>query len=51
MRAAKAASFEESARCFRIYSCYLEACGWSEQEFDNETLRRIDNDWEFKWVN
>lgn len=26
-------------------SDYIKACGWSEKEFDEETLRRIDNNW------
>lgn len=25
---------------------YIEACGWTNQEFDSETIRRVDKGWE-----
>lgn len=28
------------------YISYIENCGWSDQEFDRETLKRIDRNWE-----
>lgn len=28
------------------YQSYLEACGWSDEAFDRETLRRVDADWD-----
>jgi hypothetical protein len=28
------------------YLCYLDACGWTDRDFDNETLRRIEIEWE-----
>jgi len=36
----------ESYVYFRMYLFYLSACGWSEYEFDNETLIRIDEAWD-----
>lgn len=27
------------------YVQYLNACGWSDSEFDKESLKRIDADW------
>lgn len=51
MKSAKANSLAESIHHFKIYSCYLEACGWTEQEFDAETLRRIDSNWDSPWDN
>lgn len=30
------------------YLLYLSACGWTDKEFDLETLRRIDCSWEEK---
>jgi len=31
------------------YTLLLEACGWTDQEFDAETLRRIDIYWRSFW--
>jgi len=28
------------------YQNYLEACGWTDLEFDEETLKRVDADWD-----
>jgi len=28
------------------YISYIEACGWTRWEFDNETLKRVDRAWE-----
>lgn len=28
------------------YISYLEACGWTQQEFDEESIRRIDLAWD-----
>jgi hypothetical protein len=25
---------------------YIKDCGWELEEFDNETLRRVDDDWD-----
>lgn len=27
------------------YLSYLQACGWTNEEFNNETLKRVDNNW------
>lgn len=29
-----------------LYIIYIEACGWTDQEFDSETLYRIDAAWD-----
>ena len=29
-----------------LYIDYLSECGWTEQEFDQEILSRIDSSWE-----
>jgi hypothetical protein len=29
-----------------MYLLYINACGWSERDFDKETLSRIDSSWE-----
>jgi hypothetical protein len=29
-----------------LCALYIEACGWTEREFDREMLRRIDAAWE-----
>ncbi len=39
-------SIYDSYHCFRLYLHYLSACGWTEYEFDNETLCRIDAAWD-----
>lgn len=31
---------------FQLYLEYLSECGWTDQEFDAETLSRIDSSWE-----
>jgi len=31
------------------YILLLEACGWTDLEFDMETLRRIDRNWRPLW--
>lgn len=31
---------------FALYLEYLQGCGWTDQEFDQETLSRIDASWE-----
>lgn len=39
-------SIYDSYRHFRLYLAYLSACGWTEYEFDRETLIRIDAAWD-----
>lgn len=31
---------------FDAYHAYIRACGWTDEEIDEETLRRVDNNWE-----
>lgn len=39
-------SWEESYHFWDLYNEYILACGWTDKEFDQETLRRIDLNWE-----
>ena len=39
-------SWEESYHFWDLYLEYIDACGWTDREFDRETLRRIDLNWE-----
>lgn len=41
-----APSWDEATYYWDVYLGYIEACGWTDQEFDKETLRRIDRNWE-----
>jgi|HubBroStandDraft_5_1064220.scaffolds.fasta_scaffold716529_1 hypothetical protein len=36
---------DEIIQAHREHKEYLEACGWSVEEFDLEMLRRIDQNW------
>lgn len=29
-----------------LYIDFINACGWTDQEFDQETLRRVDAGWD-----
>lgn len=31
---------------WELYISYISVCGWTDQEFDAETMRRIDAAWE-----
>jgi len=31
---------------WELYLGYIAACGWTDQEFDQETLRRVDVAWD-----
>jgi hypothetical protein len=31
---------------FERYLLFITACGWTDLEFDNETLRRVDAAWD-----
>ncbi len=46
VRAVVSKSFE--ARCYwwDQYLGFLDACGWTDHDFDAETLRRIEIEWE-----
>jgi hypothetical protein len=37
---------DEMAKHFQEYSDFIEACGWTLQEYDREQLRRVDEDWD-----
>ena len=36
---------QEAFNWFHFYIEFLESCGWTDQEFDQEILRRIDEAW------
>ena len=36
----------EEKNYYLIYLLYINACGWSEKDFNSETLSRIDSSWE-----
>lgn len=31
---------------YKLYLNFLEACGWTDKEYDEETLKRIDRNWD-----
>ncbi len=31
---------------YDYYLNFIKACGWSDSEFDEETLNRVENNWE-----
>lgn len=31
---------------YMLYLSFLEACGWTDKEYDEETLKRIDRNWD-----
>lgn len=31
---------------YQLYLTFIQACGWTDQEFDEETLKRIDKAWD-----
>lgn len=36
---------EEMDARYKDYITYIEACGWTVQEYDNEQLKRVDMGW------
>ena len=40
------ALYSEEKNYYTLYLLYINACGWSEQDFNLETLSRIDSSWE-----
>lgn len=45
IKMALAADWERSIYYWEQYLAYIEACGWTDYEFDKETLKRIDAAW------
>ncbi len=37
----------EAHEYWESYITYITECGWTDQEFDQELLERIDNQWQF----
>lgn len=50
IRMAVASSWEESYYYWDLYYSYINNCGWSNKDFDKETLLKIDATWE-KYLN
>lgn len=46
LRAATSKTFESRCYWWDKYLLFLDACGWTDYEFDAETLRRIEIEWE-----
>lgn len=46
IRMALAPTIRQAIHYWRRYVEYIEACGWTDREFDLETLKRIDAAWE-----
>jgi len=40
-----ASTVEQVYYYWKLYIAYIEACGWTDQDFDKETIKRIDADW------
>ena len=55
LQLATSQSIDEQLSTLDEITNYLEACGWTEKEWTEETLRRIDDSWEPKpekiWLN
>lgn len=41
-------SLEKIQYYWNLYVAYIESCGWTDQEYDKETLKRINQDWQQK---
>jgi hypothetical protein len=46
VRMAIAPTLRQASHFWNLYIGYIAACGWTDQEFDSETLRRVDAAWE-----
>lgn len=45
IRAALSFKYHKHFEYWDQYISYLDSCGWTDQEFDRETLKRIDRNW------
>lgn len=45
MKMVIASSWDSAFHYWDLYLEFLDACGWSDREFDCETLKRIDAAW------
>lgn len=45
IRMAIAPTWQRANYYWNLYLEYITACGWTDQEYDRETLRRIDAAW------
>ncbi len=42
-------NFNKSLYYWDLYLAYIKMCGWTDKELDQETLKRIDKNWEENW--
>jgi len=33
---------------WKMYLFFLDACGWDDRSYDNETIARVDENWDIK---
>lgn len=45
LRAVVSKTLDRAVDYWNQYLSYIESCGWTNREFDNETLRRVDAGW------
>lgn len=43
-----ATSDQQAEEQWNLYVAYLEVCGWTDEELDEETLKQIDSSWQKK---
>ena len=46
IKMAKTNSFQELNELIQVFDAYLEACGWDNDSFDKEYIKRIDEGWD-----
>lgn len=46
IKMAACSSWDQAFDYWDQYQAYIEVCGWTDWEFDLETIRRIDAAWE-----
>jgi len=49
IKMATSTTWERADYYWDVYISYIEACGWTDQEFDQETIRRVDAAWRKNW--
>lgn len=42
----KSSSLEDQLSCLDRITDHIKVCGWTHQEFKEETLRRVDANWD-----
>ena len=46
VKMAQTSSFQELNELIQVFDAYLEACGWDNDSFDKEYMKRIDEGWD-----